>query len=168
MTSFFYNLQAEIQAVIEGDAWLADVPIILELDGDYEFMLDQAIYAAGIKKNDSGKVGIAMAILTPAGPPTGDADQLPESDLTVEISIIENPQINRHGANGIGKTGLEVIEHLAELLTNYRPDQIIQPMRWGGYESFQTIRDDRQGGLQNEVRYVVTFHQVRVIVVPEA
>lgn len=161
MATFFSSFQTELRDLIIADAWLSEIPVVIEEDGDYDAELGRVLYEGGLSTNASGKVGIAMLIMIPEGTPGDDVDQVPVTDFTIQIGITENTVTNRNGTNGIGKTYLQVVERLAELLTNYRPHPGIPPMRWAGYQAVPDPNPD-----MNEVHCVVRFQQRRVIAVP--
>lgn len=113
-------LQAAIATRLSADVWMTPpapakpVAVLTENQGDLESLIAQAV----------GSLGVCATVLTPSGRlDVGDKLGVVLDPADVVIQISEEPLLNR-GANGTGKTALEVVVRVMRLLHGWTvPDR---------------------------------------------
>ena len=116
LTFAIHPLQVSIQTRLKAHAWLANVPVITEEQGDIENEIQRAL---GELEGVDGASGICIIILTPAGGvrnPNAPGPIL--DDFNVVLSVVENVMVNQ-SEQGTRKHAAEVVEFLLRYMHHW-------------------------------------------------
>ncbi len=138
----FLDLQTRAVSRLQEQAWFADVPFVTEDAGDINSAVATALAQGALSQNASGKAGLAILILTPAGAIAAEGSA-PVVQVQLTVSIFENVTINRDASAGIRKTALTALNNVIYQLAIWRPFRA-QAMHFTGFESEQ---DNGQPGV---------------------
>jgi hypothetical protein len=119
------DLQADIAARLQADAFFADIAVIDERKADVVGDISKALGVLTVK---GGKLGVCAVVLSP----TAD-DEMPDAafgpmEVVITVRVLENVLFNT-GATGTGKAALTVARRIHRILKHYRPVGLAQPLR---------------------------------------
>jgi hypothetical protein len=114
------QIQTDLKARLEADAYFADIPVIIESEQDFLAQLTK-LTANMIAK--AGKRGTAVVI----GPTTVDvpSPEVPGPDwapMKMFVTAYETPLLNKDPTAGTGKAAFEIARKIATVLHDYRAE----------------------------------------------
>ena len=106
---------------LTADPWFSDIPVITEIKGDVDTLLQQQL----------GLTGTCAWVLTPTAsmihPNMGAPSEMWFDEIAVSVRIFEVVEINR-GSAGTGKAAIVTAETVCNLLNHYDGDGQFNPL----------------------------------------
>lgn len=103
--------QADIVALLNGDATFANIPVLAEKQGDIESDIAQTLATLNEK---SGKIGACAVVLQPTELPSADDTVNPELRVRFSVQCFDQPLFNV-GAEGTGQTVWSIARRVRQL-----------------------------------------------------
>lgn len=139
MSDPFSTLQLDVQARLAGDAYLASVPVVVEELGSLESAIESALAGGGVKEGRTGKLGLCLILLTPAGT-AADKIVTQRQDVTLRVNLIAVPELNA-GELGQQKPPLTVLYAVMKRLLTWARGNGQTPVRLERWDSTATEKE---------------------------
>jgi len=124
MSATLKQLQDELKARLESDAYFSDLNVVSLSQADFASAIEQAVADLTPK---AGKIG-AFVVVGVGSQPLDGVDTAGPLFGAIQIAIIatENPLLNNDAATGTGKAAFEICKEAARVLHHYRPEGLAE------------------------------------------